>query len=72
MSETTYVTRAGSGAAENARQAIRVPRVEALIAERTAAKKDRNFSEADRIRAELAAHDIVLEDSASGTTWRRR
>jgi cysteinyl-tRNA synthetase len=47
-------------------------RIEALIAQRSAAKKARNFADADRIRAELAAQGIVLEDSASGTTWRRQ
>jgi cysteinyl-tRNA synthetase len=46
--------------------------IERLVAERTAAKKAKNFAEADRIRAELAALGIVLEDSPSGTTWRRQ
>ncbi len=46
--------------------------IKILIAQRTAAKKAKNFAEADRIRAELAAQGIVLEDSASGTTWRRQ
>jgi cysteinyl-tRNA synthetase len=46
--------------------------IQKLIEQRTAAKKAKNFAEADRIRAELAAQGIVLEDTASGTTWRRQ
>ncbi|MCX7195655.1 MAG: class I tRNA ligase family protein, partial [Proteobacteria bacterium] len=45
--------------------------VQTLIAERTAAKQSKNFAESDRIRQELLDAGIVLEDYASGTTWRR-
>ena len=41
------------------------------IQARIAAKQTKNFAEADRIRKELLGVGIVLEDSASGTTWRR-
>ncbi|MBO22161.1 MAG: cysteine--tRNA ligase [Rhodospirillaceae bacterium] len=45
--------------------------IDALIAERIAARAEKNFALADEIRDELAAQGIVLEDGAGGTTWRR-
>jgi len=46
-------------------------RIADLIAERSAARSARDFSRSDEIRDLLAADGIVLEDSATGTTWRR-
>ena len=44
--------------------------IEAQIAARAEAKKSKNFAEADRIRQELLAQGIILEDNAQGTIWR--
>jgi cysteinyl-tRNA synthetase len=45
--------------------------VEALLAERLAARKSRDFKAADRIRDELVAAGIVILDGPEGTRWRR-
>jgi cysteinyl-tRNA synthetase len=46
-------------------------RIDALVNDRNAARKARNFKEADRIRDELKAMDIELEDHKDGTTsWK--
>jgi cysteinyl-tRNA synthetase len=43
--------------------------IASLIEQRAAAKKARNFAEADRIRSDLLAQGVVLKDSPAGTTW---
>ena len=45
--------------------------IEALIAQRAAAKKAKDFAEADRIRAYLAERGVTLKDSSQGTTYER-
>jgi cysteinyl-tRNA synthetase len=46
--------------------------IEALVAERTQAKKARNFARADAIRVELTAKGVVIEDSKDGVRWKRK
>ena len=45
--------------------------IETLIEKRLIAKQERNFAEADRIRAELEAQGILLKDNKDGTSWSR-
>jgi len=45
--------------------------IDALIEERNAARNDKDFATSDRIRDELAAQGILLEDGPNGTTWKR-
>ena len=47
------------------------PEIDAMVAERTAAKKAKNFAEADRIRDELKARGIEIIDTPQGAKWRR-
>jgi cysteinyl-tRNA synthetase len=44
--------------------------VEALIAARLAARAGKDWAESDRIRDQLTAMGVVLEDGKGGTTWR--
>ena len=45
--------------------------IEALIQQRNDARKNKNWAEADRIRDELKAQGIVLEDTPQGVKWHR-
>lgn len=45
--------------------------IEALVEERLAARQEKNWARADEIRDELKGRGIVLEDSATGTRWKR-
>ena len=63
LGEIAYVAR-GTGADDDAR-------IQALIDERVAAKKARDFARADAIRDRLAGEGIVLEDTPQGVRWKR-
>jgi cysteinyl-tRNA synthetase len=52
--------------------AITDAEIEAQVAERTEAKKSRNFARADAIRAELTDKGVILEDSKEGVRWKRK
>jgi cysteinyl-tRNA synthetase len=45
--------------------------IDALVARRNAARQNRDFALSDALRAELFAKGVVLEDSPTGSTWRR-
>ena len=55
-----------------ARQSLTDEAIDALVAERTLAKKERDFARADQIRNELAEKGIVIEDSKDGVRWKRK
>jgi cysteinyl-tRNA synthetase len=55
-----------------AAQSLTDEAIEALMAERGAAKKARNFARSDQIRNELAEKGVVIEDSKDGVRWKRR
>ncbi len=57
---------------EDAAPPIPQEELDALVAARVEARRMRNFAEADRIRTELDARGVVLEDGPAGTIWKRK
>ena len=55
-----------------ARQSLSDEAVDALVAERTVAKRQRNFARADQIRNELSEKGVVIEDAKEGVRWKRK
>ena len=51
---------------------VPVDEIERFIEERHAARRRRDFAAADRIRDDLAARGVLLEDSPTGTRWKRK
>ena len=58
-------------AGDTSENTLTAEQIDTLIAERAAAKKNKNFPEADRIRNMLTSMNILLEDKSDGTVWRR-
>ena len=64
---------AGSGAGEADAHAgdPEAAEIDALVAERTAAKKAKDFARADEIRNQLTARGVIIIDTPNGPTWKR-
>jgi cysteinyl-tRNA synthetase len=58
--------------AEDAAPPVPIDDIERLVAERQAARRSRDFQQADHIRQNLEARGILLEDTPAGTRWKRR
>jgi cysteinyl-tRNA synthetase len=58
--------------AEDARPPVPVEDIERMIEARNAARKRRDFAEADRLRNDLADRGILLEDNPAGTRWKKK
>ena len=63
-SEVTAGEAAGDGLGDE--------QISSLVKARVAARRARNWAESDRIRDELTAQGVILEDGPGGTTWRRK
>jgi cysteinyl-tRNA synthetase len=49
-----------------------VDAIEAMVAERDAARREKDYARADRLRDQLAEIGVEIEDGAEGTRWRKR
>jgi cysteinyl-tRNA synthetase len=58
--------------AEDAKPPVPVDEIQQAIEDRHAARRRRDFAAADRIRQDLAARGVLLEDNAGGTRWKRK
>ncbi len=72
LAEADTVLAVGLDVDPDADQSGSDERIDALVAERAAARAARDFATSDRIRDELAAEGIEVVDTAAGATWRRR
>jgi cysteinyl-tRNA synthetase len=68
----SYLRETATVQGDTAAEELPEAEVEALIARRIKAREQKDWGEADRLRDELEGYGIVLEDGASGTSWRRR
>ena len=57
---------------EDEQPPVPVGEIERMIEARRAARRHRDFAEADRIRDDLAARGVLLEDNAGGTRWKKK
>lgn len=71
LTGSAYVGVTASGTLSVEEAVVSEEKINALIDQRTAARKARNWAEADRVRNVLQEAGVVLEDTPKGTIWRR-